>query len=59
MKPCPVCPWIQPGRPDITPDLEILARAGVWFCCHGRGGGTCIGAANVAKERKPDAPQNL
>lgn len=42
--PCTKCPWIQPGRPDITPELETLARDGEFFCCH-VDCGLCRGAA--------------
>lgn len=52
-KPCPACPWTQPGRPDITPELLQAARGGAWFCCHGRGGGTCAGA--VAEHKRAQA----
>lgn len=45
--PCAKCPWTQPGRPDISPEIEAAAKAGLWFCCHVNMG-TCFGAKAVS-----------
>lgn len=47
-KPCGPCPWTSKDPRDqaaiAAPDITAAMQAGQWFACHGRGGGTCIGA---------------
>ena len=48
-EPCAACPWMQKGRPDITPQVLASARRGDWFCCHVHMG-TCAGAQLEARK---------
>lgn len=47
-KPCGPCPWTSKDPRDqdaiAAPEIDAAMRAGQRFACHGRGGGTCIGA---------------
>lgn len=47
-KPCDPCPWTSKDQRDIDaisdPVIDAAMKAGEWFACHGRGGGTCFGA---------------
>lgn len=43
-KPCPSCPWLPGAGHEFSLALIESLMRGAWFCCHGRGGGDCIGA---------------